>query len=131
MGAATSAGVPSVGHTGETLCLSQSAAISPPHTSSCVATVEGKPVTPATTMASCFTGKNTVGRVSVEFLEDDEILMSGWGDMNKEFSDDLVGEWGVMLEKWDGQDKSRPKSLRKLCRKVRFDFVVCPCEREE
>lgn len=70
-------------------------------------------------MAGCYIRKkNVVGRVSVEALEDDEVLMSGWGDINKDFSDDLVGEWGVMLDKWDGQDKSRPKSLRKLCRKV-------------
>lgn len=69
-------------------------------------------------MAGCFSVMSTAGRVSAEFLEEDEILVSGWGDVNKDFSDDLVGEWGVMLEKWDGQDKSRPKSLRKLCRKV-------------
>lgn len=69
-------------------------------------------------MAGCFSVMGAAGRISAEFLEDDEILVSGWGDVNKDFSDDLVGEWGVMLEKWDGQDKSRPKSLRKLCRKV-------------
>ena len=79
---------------------------------------EVKTSTSATLMAGCFGRKGVVDCVSVEFLEDDEILVSGWGDVNKDFSDDLVGEWGVMLEKWDGQDKSRPKSLRKLCRKV-------------
>ena len=83
-------------------------------------------------MARCLIRKkNVVGHVSVEALEDDEVLMSGWGDINKDFSDDLVGEWGVMLDKWDGQDKSRPKSLRKLCRKVcRYDLPVwCACVR--
>ena len=75
------------------------------------------PVSPIP-MAGCFSVMGAIDRVSAEFLEDDEILVSGWGDINKDFSDDLVGEWGVMLEKWDGQDKSRPKSLRKLCRKV-------------
>ena len=32
--------------------------------------------------------------------------------------EDLLKDWGDLLEKWDGKDRSRPSKLIKLCRKV-------------
>ena len=48
---------------------------------------------------------------------DDEVLLSGWGEVD-DMREDLFKDWGDLLEKWDGKDKSRPKQLVKLCRKV-------------
>ena len=56
--------------------------------------------------------------MSAEFLDEEELLVSGWGGIDNEFSDDIVEEWRVLLEKWDGTDKTRSKTLRKLCHKV-------------
>jgi len=56
--------------------------------------------------------------------EEDEVLVSGWGEVdNSAFRDDVMTEWGSLLEKWDGRDKSRPKQLIKLCRQVRISFM--------
>lgn len=52
--------------------------------------------------------------------EEDEVMASGWGEVdNSAFRDDVMVEWGSLLERWDGRDKSRPKQLVKLCRQVR------------
>jgi len=51
--------------------------------------------------------------------DEDEVLASGWGEVdNSAFRDDVMTEWGSLLEKWDGREKSRPKQLIKLCRQV-------------
>ena len=56
------------------------------------------------------------------------MLASGWGAVdNSAFRDDVMTEWGSLLEKWDGKEKSRPKQLIKLCRQVRDDFIVYIC----
>jgi len=52
--------------------------------------------------------------------EEDEVMASGWGEVdNSAFRDDVMVEWGSLLERWDGRDKSRPKQLIKLCRQVK------------
>ena len=58
--------------------------------------------------------------------EEDDYLVSGWGDEDATMlREDLLKHWRDMLEKWDGfekwdpkGDKSRPKQLIKLIRKV-------------
>lgn len=59
------------------------------------------------------------------FPDDDEFIVSGWGDEEQDLSDDLLKQWHFMLEKWDGRDKWDPKGdktrsrqLVKLVRKV-------------
>ena len=49
--------------------------------------------------------------------EDDEILVSGWGDVEG-MREDLFKDWGEILERWVGKEKSRPTRVVKLCRKV-------------
>ena len=46
--------------------------------------------------------------------------MSGWGKV-EDMREDLLKDWGDLLEKWDGKDRSRPSKLIKLCRKVGGD----------
>lgn len=52
----------------------------------------------------------------VDEIEDD-VLLSGWGEVD-DMREDLLKDWGDLLEKWDGKEKARPKQLVKLCRKV-------------
>lgn len=52
----------------------------------------------------------------VDEIEDD-VLLSGWGEVD-DMREDLLKDWGDLLEKWDGKEKARPKQLMKLCRKV-------------
>lgn len=65
--------------------------------------------------------------------EEDEVMASGWGEVdNSAFRDDVMVEWGSLLERWDGRDKSRPKQLIKLCRQVMVmlncvDICLCMC----
>ena len=33
--------------------------------------------------------------------------------------EDLLKDWGEILERWDGKDRARPSRVTKLCRKVR------------
>ena len=56
-------------------------------------------------------------------LEDDMQVISGWGDVD-DMREDLLKDWGDLLEKWDGKEKSRPKPLIKLCRKVNHLSVI-------
>lgn len=58
--------------------------------------------------------------VSVE-EEDDDFVVSGWGD-NEGIREDLLKDWGEVLEHWDGKDRARPSRVIKLCRKV-SDYV--------
>ena len=50
---------------------------------------------------------------------EEETMVSGWGEA-EDMKEDLLKDWGEVLEKWDGKqrDKARPKQLSKLCRKV-------------
>ncbi len=54
-----------------------------------------------------------------EAIPEDDIILSGWGDVD-DSREDLLKDWGHMLEEWDGRDKDKPKpnKLIKLCRKV-------------
>jgi hypothetical protein len=49
---------------------------------------------------------------------EEETMVSGWGEA-EDMKEDLLKDWGEVLEKWDGKqrDKARPKQLSKLCRK--------------
>ena len=49
---------------------------------------------------------------------DEDVLVSGWGEVD-DMREDLLKDWGDLLDKWDGKDRSRPSKLIKLCRKVR------------
>jgi hypothetical protein len=69
-------------------------------------------------------GEEVVAEVDSD-IDDEELLVSGWGDVTKDFSEDLVDQWGLLLERWDGQDKSRPKTLRKLCSKGIPSLLRC------
>ena len=50
---------------------------------------------------------------------EEETMVSGWGEA-EDMKEDLLKDWGEVLDKWDGKqrDKARPKQLSKLCRKV-------------
>ena len=50
--------------------------------------------------------------------DDDDLVVSGWGEVD-DMREDLLKDWGELLEKWDGRDKTRPSKLINLCRKVR------------
>lgn len=61
----------------------------------------------------------------VDEVEDDELLVSGWGNEGPDLRDDLLKQWSEVLEKWDGKDrwdpqgeKTRYRHLVKLVRKV-------------
>lgn len=51
-------------------------------------------------------------------------MVSGWGDVEG-MREDLLKDWGDILERWDGKDRTRPNRVVKLCRKV---CGVCMCE---
>ncbi len=57
-----------------------------------------------------------------ETTRDDDIILSGWGDVD-DSREDLLQDWGHMLEEWDGRDREKPKpnKLIKLCSKVGND----------
>ena len=38
--------------------------------------------------------------------------------------EDLLKDWGDLLDKWDGKEKTRPKQLVKLCRKVGWGYSL-------
>lgn len=50
---------------------------------------------------------------------EEETMVSGWGEA-EDMKEDMLKDWGEILEKWDGKqkEKARPKQLSKLCRKV-------------
>ena len=50
-------------------------------------------------------------------IDDDDVVVSGWGDVD-DMREDLLKDWGELLEKWDGREKTRPSKLVNLCRKV-------------
>jgi len=52
---------------------------------------------------------------SRDLTEEDEVIVSGWGDVD-DTREDLLADWGAMLDDWDGRDK--PSKLVKLCSKV-------------
>lgn len=54
--------------------------------------------------------------------EEETMMISGWGEA-EDMKEDLLKDWGEVLEKWDGKqkEKNRPKQLSKLCRKVSGD----------
>ena len=56
-------------------------------------------------------------RFHVLFADDDDLVVSGWGEVD-DMREDLLKDWGELLEKWDGRDKMRPSKLTNLCRKV-------------
>lgn len=62
--------------------------------------------------------RRTLCLIQVEDAEE-ETMVSGWGEA-EDMKEDLLKDWGEVLEKWDGKqrDKGRPKQLSKLCRKV-------------
>ena len=49
--------------------------------------------------------------------DDDDVVMSGWGDVEG-MREDLLKDWGDILERWNGKDRTRPSRVIKLCRKV-------------
>ena len=62
---------------------------------------------------------------TAEEVDEVDFLVSGWGEQEMDLSEDLLKQWGDMLEKWDGRerwdpngDKPRNKQLVKLVRKV-------------
>ena len=56
--------------------------------------------------------------VTVSCAEEEEgDLVSGWGDVEG-MREDLLKDWGDILERWDGKDRNRPSRVVKLCRKV-------------
>ena len=54
------------------------------------------------------------------FAEDeDDMVVSGWGDIESPgMREDLLKDWGEILERWDGKERARPSRVIKLCRKV-------------
>ncbi len=63
-----------------------------------------------------------------ETRPDDDVIVSGWGDVD-DTREDLLQDWGQMLEEWDGRDRDKPKpsKLIKLCSKVRNGLDTCSC----
>ena len=55
--------------------------------------------------------------LSLVLTDDDDLVVSGWGDVD-DMREDLLKDWGELLEKWDGRDKTRPSKLINMCRKV-------------
>ena len=49
--------------------------------------------------------------------DDDDLVVSGWGEVD-DMREELLKDWGELLEKWDGREKTRPSKLVNLCRKV-------------
>ena len=49
--------------------------------------------------------------------EEDDVVYSGWGDVEG-MKEELLKDWGEVLERWDGRDRVRPSKVVKLCRKV-------------
>lgn len=75
--------------------------------------------------------RSTLSLMNPEVEEgEEEMMVSGWGEA-EDMKEDLLKDWGEVLEKWDGKqrEKTRPKQLSKLCRKVSqyLDFLVCMC----
>ena len=65
----------------------------------------------------------------VEGEDDDVMLVSGWGDVEG-MREDLIKDWGEILERWDGKDKARPSRVVKLCKKVQtclYTLYVAMC----
>ena len=54
---------------------------------------------------------------AVEEGEGDEVLVSGWGEVD-DFGMEQLKDWQEVLDKWDGKEPQRPSRLVKLCRKV-------------
>lgn len=52
------------------------------------------------------------------------MVISGWGDVEG-MREELLEDWGDMLERWDGKDRARPSRVVKLCRKVSMFCVAC------
>jgi hypothetical protein len=50
--------------------------------------------------------------------DDDDLVVSGWGEVD-DMREELLKDWGELLEKWDGREKTRPSKLVNLCRKVK------------
>ena len=61
---------------------------------------------------------------SLHLADDDDLVVSGWGDVD-DMREELLKDWGELLEKWDGRDKTRPSKLINLCRKVRTWCFPC------
>ena len=61
--------------------------------------------------------------LSVDELDEGDVLVSGWGDDDNDLNDDLLKQWSDMLERWDGRDKWDPKGdkprSKQLCKLVR------------
>ena len=55
--------------------------------------------------------------LSHTLTDDDDVVVSGWGEVD-DMREELLKDWGELLEKWDGRDKTRPSKLVNLCRKV-------------
>ena len=49
--------------------------------------------------------------------DDDDMVVSGWGEVD-DMKEELLKDWGELLEKWDGRERTRPSKLVNLCRKV-------------
>lgn len=49
--------------------------------------------------------------------EEDDVVISGWGDVEG-MREELLKDWGDILERWDGKERGRPSKVIKLCRKV-------------
>lgn len=66
--------------------------------------------------------RSTLSLINAAEVEDGEedMMVSGWGEA-EDMKEDLLKDWGEVLDKWDGKqrEKTRPKQLSKLCRKVR------------
>lgn len=54
---------------------------------------------------------------TLHMTDDDDLVVSGWGEVD-DMREELLKDWGELLEKWDGRDKTRPSKLVNLCRKV-------------
>lgn len=89
-----------------------------PFSSIPVNTVNLKSTCKCNKCSSVMKRKRTLCVIQVEDAEE-ETMVSGWGEA-EDLKEDLLKDWGEVLEKWDGKqkDKSRPKQLSKLCRKV-------------
>lgn len=53
---------------------------------------------------------------NLEEGEGDEVLVSGWGEVD-DFGMEQLKDWQEVLDKWDGKEPQRPSRLVKLCRK--------------
>ena len=50
------------------------------------------------------------------FADTDEPLLSGSGEVNKECSDRVLSDWGIVLNRWRADLSRRPTGIRALVR---------------